>query len=170
MIAASQFWYATPHSATLGLLWYFLQAVADHADGELARQTGQVSAFGHWLDVSVDTVTDMLIVVGMVVTAISGNSPSTLVLGALAGSGILLCSLFTNWFPPPARRGVVRVTLRLANRDPVYIILIGFLLLLWKADRLLPLFIWILIIGSHGYWLVHLSQRIAASRSRQRDE
>lgn len=46
----------------LGLLLFLLQAV-DHADGELARLTEQVSEFGRRLDVSVDTVTDVLIVV-----------------------------------------------------------------------------------------------------------
>ncbi|MBI4610045.1 MAG: CDP-alcohol phosphatidyltransferase family protein [Candidatus Rokubacteria bacterium] len=168
VIAASQFWYATPNSAMLGLLLYFLQAVVDHVDGELARLTGQVSKFGAWLDVGVDTATDILIVVGMAVTAGPRNGPLRVALSALAGAGIALCSLFTNFFPPPAGRGVARATLRLANRDPVYFILAAFLVLLWKADWLLPLFIWVLVIGSHAYWLAHFIQRTVASRSRQR--
>lgn len=166
VIAASQFWYATPHSAVLGLLFYFLQAVVDHADGEVARRTGQVSRFGAWLDVSVDTGTDVLIFVGMALTASPRNGPFPLVLAILVGSGILLCSLFTNFFPPPAGRRVTRATLRLANRDPIYVVLVAFLLLLWKAERLLPLFLWVLVIGAHVYWLVHLIQRTTSSRLR----
>ena len=50
VIAVSQFWYATPLSAMLGLLLFFLQAVVDHTDGELARLTGQVSELGRRLD------------------------------------------------------------------------------------------------------------------------
>ena len=168
VMAAWQFWYATPYSALLGLLLYFVQAVVDHVDGALARLTGQASRFGRWLDVSVDTVTDVLIFVGMAVTTAARSGRLIVGLGALVGSGIALCSVFTNFFPPPAGRGVTRATLRLSNRDPVYVILLAFLLLLWKAERLLPLFIWILIIGSHAYWLTHLIQRTAAGRSRRR--
>ena len=165
VIAASQFWYATPHSAMLGVLLFFLQAVVDHADGELARMTGQVSEFGHRLDVSVDTVTDVLIVAGMAVTATAGAGPWTLVLASLGGGGILLCSLFTNFLPPPTDRPVTRVTLQLANRDPVYFMLFTFLLLLWVAERFLSLFVWIVVISTNMYWFVHLIQRTTAGRS-----
>ena len=165
VIAASQFWYATPHSAMLGILLFFLQAVVDHADGELARVTGQVSEFGHRLDVSVDTVTDVLIVAGMAVTATAGEGPWTLMLASLGGCGILLGSLFTNFLPPPADRPVTRRTLQLANRDPVYFMLFSFLLLLSMADRFLSLFVWIVVISTNMYWFVHLLQRTTAGRS-----
>ena len=165
VIAASQFWHATPHSSMLGIVLFFLQAVVDHADGELARLTGQVSEFGHRLDVSVDTVTDVLIVAGMAVTATPGEGPWTLMLASLGGCGILLCSLFTNFLPPPADRPVTRMTLQLANRDPVYFMLFSFLLLLWTADRFLSLFVWIVVISTNMYWFVHLFQRTTAGRS-----
>jgi phosphatidylglycerophosphate synthase len=165
VIAASQFWYATPHSAMLGLLLFFLQAVVDHTDGELARLTGQVSEIGRRLDVCVDTMTDVLIVVGMAVTATPGEGSWTLVLASLAGGGVLLCSLFTNFLPPPADRPVTRVTLQLANRDPVYFMLFTFLLLLWAADRFLSLFVWIVAIGTNVYWLIHVIQKTMAGRS-----
>lgn len=142
----------------------------DHADGELARMTGQVSEFGHRLDVSVDTVTDVLIVAGMAVTATAGEGLWTLVLASLGGGGILLCSLFTNFLPPPARRPVTRVTLQLANRDPVYFMLFTFLLLLWVADRFLSLFVWIVVIGTNVYWLIHVIQKTTAGRSQQRHQ
>lgn len=170
VIAASQFWYATPHSAMLGVLLFFLQAVVDHADGELARMTGQVSEFGHRLDVSVDTLTDVLIVAGMAVTATAGEEPWTLVLASLGGGGVLLCSLFTNFVPPPAHRPITRVTLQLANRDPVYFMLFTFLLLLWAADRFLSLFVWIVVIGTNVYWLIHVIQKTTAGRSQQRHQ
>lgn len=167
VIAAAQFWYATPQSTMLGLLLFFLQAVVDHADGELARLTGQVSEFGRRLDVSVDTTTDVLVVMGMAVTATPGEGPWTWVLASLGGCGVMLSSLFTNFLPPPADRPVTRVTLQLANRDPLYFMLVTFLLLLWAADRFLLLFVWIVVISTNVYWFVHVIQKTTAGRSQR---
>ena len=46
VMAAAQFWYATPQSAMFGLLLFFLQAVVDHADGE--SRTPHGAGVGVW--------------------------------------------------------------------------------------------------------------------------
>lgn len=161
-IAALQFWRATVQSAVLGIFFYLLQAIVDHADGELARRTGRVSRLGQWLDVSVDTITAVLIFVGVVLTATPRNGPFPVLLVVLVGSGIALCSLCVNFFPSLDGRGVTRAARRLGNRDPVYVVLIAFLLLVWKAEHLLPLLVWILAVGPHVYWFVRVVQRAAA--------
>jgi len=163
LAAAWQFWHATVLSALLGLLLYSLEAVADHADGDLARLTGRESALGRWLDVSADTASNILVVLGMAATAGLGGGPATLLAGAVAAAGVLASSLLVNFFPPPNDRAG-RAILRLANRDLFYLVLIGFILLLWSAEWLLPYLIWVLAVGSQGYWLLCLAERALARR------
>jgi phosphatidylglycerophosphate synthase len=166
LASAWQFWHATPPSALLGLFFYVMQAVADHCDGDLARLTFRESALGHWLDVSADTVSNTLIVLGMSLTAGSVGGRGMFLVGVAAAIGILMSSLFANFFLPRTDRGgrVKRAILRLGNRDPFYAVLIGFILLLWTADWLLPQLIWLLAIGSQAYWLTCLAQRIFDGR------
>lgn len=158
VVAAGQFWHATVPSALLGLLFYAMEAVADHADGDLARLTGRESALGRRLDVSADTASNVLVVLGMTATAATTGGPATLPAGVVAAAGILASSLLVNFFPPPMDRAG-RAALRLANRDLFYLVLIGFILLLWKAEWLLPSLIWVLAVGSQAYWLLCLAQR-----------
>lgn len=162
--AAWQFLDASPRSALLGLFLYALQAVADHADGELARLTGRQSVLGRWLDVSADTLTDILVVLAMAASASHVGGRLMFLVGAVAAVGVGLNSLFVNFLAPPRPASIRRETLGLANRDPLYGVLVGFIFLLWKADRFLPLFIWVLAVGSHVYWPAYLLQRIALSR------
>ncbi|HET7876467.1 MAG TPA: CDP-alcohol phosphatidyltransferase family protein [Methylomirabilota bacterium] len=162
LLASWQFWHASPGSALLGLLAYFLSSVADHADGELARLTGRVTVFGRWLDVLADTATQILLVLGMAATASSLGGDRMLLLGATAACGVALSALCVNLLPPRPRPPGCTASLidGLANRDAFYLALGAFILFLWRDARLLPGLLWVLAAGSQAFWLAYLLQRV----------
>lgn len=166
LAAAWQFWYATPRSALLGLLFYLTEMVADHSDGALARLTFRESHLGRWLDVSVDTVSNMLLVLGMAATAGAVSGQPMVLAGALAAFGIVMSALVANFFPPlPNRaRGLGRVLRGIGNRDLFYLVLASFIFFLWKVQWLLPYLVGLLAVGSQAYWLTCLVQRKLAGR------
>lgn len=166
LAAASQFWFATPGSALLGLLLFMLGVVADHSDGEIARLTFQESSFGQWLDLSVDTMTHVLLVLGMAATASVIGGPLMFLAGAVAAIGTIMSALFANLLLPriDRTRRFHGVLLRLGSRDPFYFVLICFIVLLWKTQWALPYLIGLLAVGSQGYWLSYLMQRKLVDR------
>lgn len=166
LAAAWQFWLATPGSALLGFFLFMVEVVADHTDGEVARLTFQESVLGQWLDVSIDTLTHSLLVLGIAATASRAGGPLMLLVGALAVFGIVASALFVNFFPLPADRSqpLGRALLTLGNRDPFYLVLLGFAFLLWKAEWALPYLLALLALGSQAYWVTYLLQRRAAGR------
>ncbi|MBI4561864.1 MAG: CDP-alcohol phosphatidyltransferase family protein [Candidatus Rokubacteria bacterium] len=166
LAAAWQFWHATPASALLGLFFYLLEVVADHADGAIARLTFQESHLGRWLDVSVDTASTTLLVLGMAATASAVGGHLTFLTGGVAGFGIIMSALFANFLPPrPNRlRRLAHLLRGIGNRDMFYLVIVLFIFLLWKAQWLLPYLIGLLAVGSQGYWLTCLAQRKLAGR------
>lgn len=164
LAAAWQFWYATPQSALLGLLFYLTEMVADHSDGALARLTFRESHLGRWLDVSVDTVSNMLLVLGMAATAGAVSGQPMVLAGALAAFGIVMSALVANFFPPRPNRGLGRVLRGIGNRDLFYLVLASFIFFLWKVQWLLPYLVGLLAVGSQAYWLTCLVQRKLAGR------
>ena len=66
-----------------GLILLALGAVADSVDGQLARETGRVSAFGAFLDSTLDRVSDAAPLVGAALVAVAAGD-STLAFVALA--------------------------------------------------------------------------------------
>lgn len=166
LAAVWQFWDATAASALLGFLLYLMAVVADHSDGDLARLTFQETKLGHWLDVSVDTATNMLLVLGMAKTATAVGGQWMLLAGALAAFGIMMSALLVNFrLPRAARPGPLgSALLRLGNRDPFYLVLICFIVLRWKAQWLLPWLVGLLAAGSQAYWLTCLAQAKGTGR------
>ncbi len=166
LTAAWQFWSATPGSALLGLLFFMLGVVADHSDGDIARLTFQESTLGRWLDLSVDTLTHALLVVSMAATASAIGGPLMFLAGAIAATGIIMSALFANLLLPRMERTrrLGGVLLRLGNRDPFYLALLCFILLLWKAQWALPYLIGLLAVGSQAYWLSCLVERKSVGR------
>ncbi|MFQ5827928.1 MAG: CDP-alcohol phosphatidyltransferase family protein [Candidatus Methylomirabilia bacterium] len=166
LASASGFWFATPLSALLGLLLYMLAVVADHCDGEVARLTFQESALGRWLDIFIDTVINVLLVMGMAVTASTAHGTLALVGGGVAGFGIIMCALLANFFPPRPTRAprLARLLRGIGNRDLFYLVLVAFIVSLWKAPLGVPILLSVLAVGSQVYWLTCLVQRIIASR------
>lgn len=160
LVAAWQFWSATPGSALLGLVVYLMGVVADHSDGDIARLTFQESAVGRWLDLSADTVTHALLVLGIGATASRAGGELMLAGGGLAAFGTIMSAFFANLIlprmGPPKRMG--RVLVRLGNRDTFYLVLICFIVLVWKAPWGLPYLVGLLAVGSQAYWLTGLAQ------------
>lgn len=161
LAAAWEFWYATPRSALLGLLFYLTAVVADHSDGELARLTFRESRLGRWLDVAVDTASNVLLVLGMAATAGALSGQPVFLVGALAAFGIMMSALVANFFPPRSNRdrGLGRVLHGIGNRDLFYLVLASFIIFLWKAQWLLPYLVGLLAAGSQAYWLSCVAQR-----------
>ena len=56
---------ATRAAADLGAACWVLASILDHADGELARLTGKVSAFGHRYDRAADLIVKLSLFAGM---------------------------------------------------------------------------------------------------------
>lgn len=73
-----------------GLLLIVLYSFFDLVDGELARQKNMQSALGHWLDVSLDTILQSLIMFAIAANIIMGGGESwrMLALVPLFGQGI----------------------------------------------------------------------------------
>lgn len=161
------FWRATPVSSLLGLVLYTLAVVADHSDGEIARLTFQESAFGEWLDFSIDTLIHALLVLGMGLAARAAGWPLAVAAGGVAAFGVLMSALFARLLAkeasPEERLG--RVLRVLGNRDLFYLILVAFIGCLWTAPQLLPLLVGLVAVGSQAYWLTCLGRRGMAARS-----
>jgi phosphatidylglycerophosphate synthase len=155
------FWWATPASALLGLVLYMLAVVADHSDGEIARLTFQESAFGEWLDFSIDTLIHALLVLGMGFTARAVGGALTVAAGGVAAFGVLLSALFTRLLSRETNgeERFGRFLRGLGNRDLFYLILVAFIGSLWVAPQLLPFLVGILAVGSQAYWLTCLVRR-----------
>lgn len=76
--------------ADLGAVVFLLSMLFDRADGELARQTGQMSPEGHRYDLCVDCLCDAIAFVGIGIgLALAGGLGfAPVLLGAAAGIGI----------------------------------------------------------------------------------
>ncbi len=75
----------------LGAALFVLSALFDRADGELARQSGQFSRLGHWLDLASDCSCDALVFLGLAYGAWGGALGNVApLLGVLAGLGTVL--------------------------------------------------------------------------------
>jgi len=163
---ASGFWWATPTSALLGIILYMLAVVADHSDGEIARLTFQESAFGEWLDFSIDTLIHALLVLGMGFTAQAAGGPLAAAAGGVAAFGVVMSALGARLiFREAEGHGRLGRLLRgLGNRDFFYLVLVAFIAALWLAPGLLPFLVGILALGSQAYWLTCLLRRAMAAR------
>jgi hypothetical protein len=73
--------------ADLGGVVFLLSMLFDRADGELARQTGQMSPEGHRYDLCVDCLCDAIAFIGIGI-GLAGLGIAPVLLGAVAGIGI----------------------------------------------------------------------------------
>jgi phosphatidylglycerophosphate synthase len=78
-----------------GMLWpaiggvvFVFSMLLDRADGELARQTGQSSPFGHRYDVVSDCAANALALIGVGIGQVAALGLLAPVLGVIAGSGV----------------------------------------------------------------------------------
>ena len=76
-------------STNAGALCFAASAFLDHADGELARITGNKSKFGHYYDLASDAVSDILLFVGIGIGLSRGDLGNAgLFMGILAGVSV----------------------------------------------------------------------------------
>jgi phosphatidylglycerophosphate synthase len=127
--------------SVIGAVFFQLSALLDCCDGDVARRTGRVSAFGGWLDFLGDNLIHFLLFLSLAFV-----SPS-LGLSAAAGIPLSVCAFLL------ARRtgGVARAAAyRLANRD------FSLLLLVFAVFNRIDLFLIFAAIGVHVFWILLL--------------
>jgi phosphatidylglycerophosphate synthase len=148
---------ATVRSAVVGIALYFVAAVLDHVDGEVARLTYADSKVGEWLDVAVDTVVHAAtaLALGVAAERVAGSGFG---LGVAAAIGFALSALAAK--TAPRTEPVPRILIRLGNRDGFYVLLLAFLALLALAPAALPGLLLVAAVGSHAYWLGHAARRL----------
>jgi phosphatidylglycerophosphate synthase len=89
--AASGFARGTAASAIAAAPLFYLWAVLDHADGELARLTGRESAFGRRLDDCCDSAASAVLLAGIFLGALRGAPPGARPAWTAAfGAGLVL--------------------------------------------------------------------------------
>lgn len=69
-----------------GALCFVISAFIDHADGELARISGNKSKFGHYYDLASDAVSDILLFIGIGIG----------LMGSELGTGALFMGIFAG--------------------------------------------------------------------------
>jgi len=90
MAAAGLYAMATPRAADAGAGCWLLASILDHADGELARLTGKVTAFGHRYDRAADLIVKLALFAGMGASLRHGPLQHWgLLLGVLGGASLL---------------------------------------------------------------------------------
>jgi archaetidylinositol phosphate synthase len=72
----------------IGGVVFVLSMLLDRADGELARQTGQMSKAGHRYDLAADCLASMAAFIGLGIGLVGGHGAVAIWLGVLAGVGI----------------------------------------------------------------------------------
>jgi phosphatidylglycerophosphate synthase len=90
LAAASAFAAAGSTAASaLGAALFVLSMLLDRADGELARATGQTSAWGHRYDIVADAIANAAAFIGIGFGARGVLGPVAIVLGLCAGLGVI---------------------------------------------------------------------------------
>lgn len=97
LAAAALYAVATPRTADLGAGLWVLASILDHADGELARLTGKVTAFGHRYDRAADLIVKLSLFAAMGASLRHGPLERWgLPLGVLGGASLLAIFLIRS--------------------------------------------------------------------------
>ncbi len=88
MVAATCFASGTALWLAIGGFVFVLSMLLDRADGELARQTGQMSKAGHRYDLAADCLASMAAFIGLGVGLAGAHGAVAIWLGVAAGVGI----------------------------------------------------------------------------------
>ncbi len=103
LAAAAAFALGSMAASYLGAALFVVAMLLDRADGELARSTGQTSAWGHRYDIVADAIANAAAFIGIGVAARDVLGPAGILLGALAGFGVV--AIMTLVMRVEARRG-----------------------------------------------------------------
>ena len=131
----------------------------DMLDGNVARQTGNVTKFGGFLDSSLDRLSDMFAFVGIMMFY-AGNSPQHSILNVfLAGVGMMM-SVMVSYTAARSEGLGVKANVGFVQRPERVVLLIIGALSTWDwtsqnffANRM-PQVLWVLAIGS-VWTLIH---------------
>lgn len=140
-----------------GILFQF-SAVIDCIDGDLARAGLRETRIGKWLDIGADQVVHIAVFLAVAKAVLSGEFSyeiPALILGGSAAAGALLSFAATLWVllsRSPASLAQ-RLVDSMANRD--FSVLVLMLAMVGRLD----LFLWMVGIGSHVFWLMLFSSQ-----------
>lgn len=156
LIGVASAWFFARGNFVTGALVFQLCAIVDCVDGDLARALFKQSRLGKWLDLGGDQVVHFSVfaAIGVGVARLDPAVPA-LALGASAALGVLLCfALIVRAFRQPAAlRGPLLNKLldATANRD--FSILLLALAIFGRMD----LFLWMVGVGIHVFWIALLA-------------
>lgn len=125
----------------------------DMLDGNVARQTGNVTKFGGFLDSSLDRLSDMVAFLGIMVFY-AGNSPQHSILNVfLAGVGMISSVMVSYTTARSEGLGVKANVGFLQRPERVVLLIIGALSTWdWNSDNFffnrMPQVLWVLAVGS----------------------
>ncbi|MGH7860572.1 MAG: CDP-alcohol phosphatidyltransferase family protein [Candidatus Binatia bacterium] len=152
--------------AVLGAIVFQLAAVIDCVDGEVARIQLKESAFGRWLDLSLDQVTHVAIFAAIAVHSFRRglDGGTAIVLGASAVLGALLsfAAVVRGLRLAPENRNprLAAIVDRMTNRD------FSVAVILFAAFDRLEWFLWLVATVIHGFWIaVLIAQRAPSTRT-----
>lgn len=127
--------------------------IFDMLDGNVARQTGNVTKFGGFLDSSLDRLSDMVAILGIIVFYASNTPQHSLVNVILAGVGMIGSVLVSYSTARSESLGVKANVGFLQRPERVVLLIIGALSTWdWNSDFFLsnrmPQVLWVIAVGS----------------------
>jgi phosphatidylserine synthase len=148
----------------LGLALFYLSAVLDHSDGEVARATSTESALGHFLDNISDGLVALTMLAGMS-WQIARHLPShdLALIGWTIAAGLPLCFI-AEWkveslraaipLPDHRRRILFRIMNTLTSREPLYVFVLLYLFVTaYDGDHAWRSLGWTFAVGVHLFWI-----------------
>lgn len=127
--------------------------VFDMLDGNVARSTGNVTRFGSFLDSSLDRLSDMVAIVGIMVFYAS-NTPQHSLLNVILGGIALMGSVMVSYTTARSESLGVKANVGFLQRpERIVLLIIGALSTWdWNNDHYLlnrmPQVLWVLAVGS----------------------
>lgn len=139
-----------------------ISAVIDCVDGDVARVAYKESVLGKWLDIVGDQVVHVTVFVGVGVgLSRAGFEGPALALGISAGIGVIVSfAVILRGMSPQHRHNhrMQELIDKTTNRD------FSVLLLFLAAGNHLWLFLWMVGIGVHVFWLIALTVQLTGGR------
>ncbi len=125
----------------------------DMLDGNVARKTGNVTLFGSYLDSSLDRLSDMVVLVGIMIFY-AGNTPQHSILNVFLAGTALIGSVMVSYAAARSESLGVKANVGFLQRpERIVLLIIGALSTWdWNSDFFLfnrmPQVLWVLAIGS----------------------
>lgn len=131
----------------------------DMLDGNLARQTGNVTRYGSFLDSSLDRLSDMFAFVGIIIFY-AGNSPQHSIVNVFLASVGMMASVMVSYTTARSEGLGVKANVGFVQRPERVVLLIIGALSTWDWNSTgyfvnrMPQVLWVLAVGS-VWTLVH---------------